>query len=79
MNAYASMVVFDTRDIRLSVAASEEAIRNDLLEFANDQLTDADLDELPESTGLDEIAQTLLEEFGWHVLTEPTFVMGAGA
>lgn len=77
MNAYASIIIFDRADIRLSVAVTEEAIRYDLVEFFNDQADDdPDLDLLEDDATLDETVEAIREELGHAVLIEQTYVFG---
>ena len=76
MNAYASMIIFDRRDIRLTVATSKDDLRDDLVEFFNDNAEEWEVDELPEGTTLEEAAEAIREEFGHAVLIENTYVIG---
>jgi hypothetical protein len=78
MKAFASMVIFDRRDIRLSVATTEDRLRADLVEFYNDSCDDDD-QHIDPDTPLEEVKGAIEEQLGHAVIIEETWVEGLGS
>lgn len=77
MKAYASMIVFDSRDIRLSVAATKEQIREDLLEFYNDNADEWEMPRVDDTVPLEALIYLIENDAGYTVVVEETWVMAA--
>lgn len=67
---FASMVVFDTNDIRLSISTDEDALRSDLIEFYNDCLIDEGDDGLDPDASIDELQFAFADHIGANVIIE---------
>ena len=73
MNVYTSVIVFDHGDVRVSVAKTREDIRQDLIEFHNDN---TELTFVKPSENLEAVIGRINDEFGWSVIVEPNWVFG---
>lgn len=78
MNAWMSLIIFDHADVRDTVAASEEIIRTDLIEFYNDQMDDDD-QLLDLDTTLDDAANAIRDELCRSVIVRETYVCGVNS
>ena len=76
LNVHTSMIVFDHNDIRLSIFQSADDLRQDLIEFFNENCAEWDgVKVLPGNTALDEARGAISEELGYSVLIEENGVV----
>lgn len=73
MKAYATIIVFDQADIRLSVATDINTLRRDLIEF----ILENEEQIAPDAT-FDEACAAVAEVCGHRVLFEETWIMTDG-
>lgn len=77
MHAVASMIVYDSGDIRLNVAATLDALRADLIEYYNEQAEDWELEPLPEDATMPQVQAAISENMGHGCLIQDTWVVAA--